>query len=180
MIGVVSGTVRHGCVLTASGVGYRVESLEPLEENADVELVVETVSGPNDARLFAFPSTVDRDAFVALCRLPGIGPAAAMSVLRQLGVGGLCAAVTAGDVAAVSRAKGVGTRSAQTVVSGFDPAPFAGHAGPAPANGAHDHLDVLIALGYRELDARAALDGLSGDDQEVLGAALARLAEVSS
>lgn len=182
MIALVSGTVRHGCVLTASGVGYRVECVDPLVEGDRVELLVEVHGRDGDQRLTGFTDEAQRATFVALCRVPGVGPAQALAVLRTVTPGRLAAAVRDGDTATITAARGVGRKAADTIVARLD---LTGIAEPddatdgdaeAPTGTGDELVDALVGLGHGVDAARDALAGTDGDDADRLAAALAHLA----
>jgi Holliday junction resolvasome RuvABC DNA-binding subunit len=123
---------------------------------------------------------VDQECFVALTKVAGVGPSAALSLLRDLGAAGIAAAVAGSDEKALCRASGVGpTMARKILVSVKLPAAVA-----AVADSPHPHqemVDTLITLGFDAADAagavRNALTELGGDAEEpdLLAAALAEL-----
>lgn len=159
-------------MVVVGGVGYRVECSQELQDGDDVELWVETTGSDGLMRLYGFPSPADRDAFVTLTRLPGVGPAAALALLRDVGVGAIAKAAWDKTPATLTVAKGVGAKLAGSIIANLDPSKL-----PAvtqdSVNG--DHYATLVALGYADADVRAALLGVEGDDAEVIAVALDRL-----
>ena len=118
--------------------------------------------------LYGFATEEELEFFRLLIGVSGVGPKAACAVLTGLSPSRLASAVNAGDAKAISRAQGIGLKTAQKIilelggkiaklgVSGADieDAPTAG----AGADG--DALDALLVLGYRRDEAMAALKGL--------------------
>ena len=113
--------------------------------------------------LYGFSDAGAVELFAALTGVSGIGPRSAMSVLSELGEDGCRQAIAAEDVSALSRAQGVGRRTAQRIVlelRGKLPEADAG-AGSGSADGDLDVVEALTALGMSLADARqsvAALD----------------------
>lgn len=115
--------------------------------------------------LYGFPDAGSVELFGALTGVSGVGPRSALAVLSELGGDGFRQAVAAEDVAALSRAPGVGRRIAQRIVlelrgklpeSDADPdaRPTGAAAGDAEA------VEALTALGMSLSDARQAVANL--------------------
>ena len=121
MIALLRGEVRHGCVLTTTGVGYHVETAEPLVEGDHVELLVAEVYGRDgEPRRFGFTTPAQRETFSRLCKLPSVGPSASLALLRQLTPELIAAAVRDKDTDALEAARGVGHKAAELIVSRLD------------------------------------------------------------
>ncbi len=116
--------------------------------------------------LYGFCTSEELDCFKLLIGVSGVGPKAAGAILSELDVVSLSRAVSAGDAKAISRAQGVGLKTAQRVIielkgklsaadGGFEPeaqAPVGGDVSAA--------MDALLVLGYRRDEAAAALRGV--------------------
>lgn len=133
--------------------------------------------------LYGFASEEELEFFRLLIGVSGVGPKAACAVLTGLTPARLASAVNAGDAKAISRAQGIGLKTAQKIIlelggkiaklgtSGAD-------IEDAPAAGADsDALDALLVLGYRRDEAAAALKGVnpSLSLEEKISEALKRL-----
>ncbi len=135
--------------------------------------------------LYGFATEEELEFFRLLISVSGVGPKAACAVLTGLSPAALASAVNAGDAKAISRAQGVGLKTAQKIilelggkvqrlgVTGADisDAPVAG----GGADG--DALDALLVLGYRRDEATAALKGVPANLslEEKISEALKRL-----
>jgi len=84
VIGYLEGVVRKGCVVTSGGVGYFIHTPDELEVGSSVELWVETVVRQDAIVLYGFLDESGRDLFRALCKVTGVGPVAALALLRQI------------------------------------------------------------------------------------------------
>ncbi len=122
MIGWLSGKLKMRdadgrLVIDVQGVGYIVSV--PLTVGAQtelgqpLELWIHTHVREDDIALFGFEDDVQLQTFRALTAVSGVGPKVALGVLSQTPPSELAAAVSEGDVARLSRAKGVGKRLAE-------------------------------------------------------------------
>ena len=126
MIGLLTGTIIEkdfsSCLLEVNGVGYEVliplstfDKL-PLNENSRVTLYIHTQVREDAITLFGFAEKAEKELFRKLIEVSGVGGKLALNVLSTMPVSTFCAAVTAGDVKALSRINGVGKRTAERLV----------------------------------------------------------------
>ncbi|MEI8078878.1 MAG: Holliday junction branch migration protein RuvA, partial [bacterium] len=108
-------------VVDVGGVGYAVTipmSTYDLLPRVGGDVVLHThLNVREDAlQLYGFATLDERRLFVLLMTVNGVGPRLALSALSCLPVDGLCRAIAAGDVKALSRISGVGKRTAERLV----------------------------------------------------------------
>ncbi|MBF0334868.1 MAG: Holliday junction branch migration protein RuvA [Alphaproteobacteria bacterium] len=163
-------------VIDVGGVGYMVfcsgRTLSRLPAiGLAVTLVVETHVREDHIHLYGFFDAAERAWFRLLSTVQGVGSKVALSVLSVLPPDQLSAAIAAQDKRELTRAAGVGPKLAQRIVlelkdkaagiavsDAFVPAAAA--AGFAPAGGAiEDAVSALVNLGYRRVEAFAAVSG---------------------
>ena len=117
--------------------------------------------------LYGFASEEERDLFRLLInQVSGIGPKLALAVLSGMPVATFKACVARNDLAALSRIKGVGKKTAERIVVelrdkvGVAAAWEAATAGQTPPLQSHDNDAVLalVSLGYRQPDAHKAVE----------------------
>ena len=159
-------------VVDVQGVGYEVSvplsTFDRLHaaEGLDVDLRTHhhfgTANQPAQ-KLFGFATEEERDVFLMLIeRVSGIGPSVAMAVLSGMPVARFKSCVVSGNTAELTRIKGVGKKTAERIVLELkdkvgvadtwqDAA--AGAVSPAAA----DAELALLALGYKQVEARKAL-----------------------
>ena len=108
-------------VLDVHGVGYEVfiplstyYGLPNLSESAS--LSVHTHVREDAIQLFGFLTSQEKDAFVLLTSVSGVGPKLALSVLSALPVSGLISAIQSGDVEKLTTVPGIGHKSASRLV----------------------------------------------------------------
>ncbi|MGZ5946771.1 MAG: Holliday junction branch migration protein RuvA [Caulobacteraceae bacterium] len=125
MIGRLRGELaevgEEEAIVDVGGVGYLVRcgtrTLSRLPPVGDlVMLHIDSQTREDGTRLYGFLTREERQAFVILMSVQGVGPKAALSVLDVLSPGELAAAVAREDKALVGRAQGVGPKLAQRIV----------------------------------------------------------------
>ena len=141
--------------------------------------------------LYGFLNRQDLTMFKQLISVSGIGPKGALGVLSAMSPDDLRLAIISGDAKAISRAPGVGAKTAQRIILDLKdkidiadvlPASFAAVAVSEIAAGgvAKEAIEALVALGYSAAEANRAVrkvevaDGMTSED--VLKASLKHLA----
>lgn len=180
--------VRRGdhIIIDASGVGYRLTvSSETLRSvpaaGQEAFLHCETVGREDGISLYGFSSEEERDLFVELIGISGIGPKVAVAVLSGGAVRDLLQAIVAGDAKRFQAVPGIGKRTAERIILELKDrvtswVEESGEAIPEPdgARGRSLARDGLVNLGFPPLEAEQLLDGLDpeGDPEELIGLAL--------
>jgi holliday junction DNA helicase RuvA len=158
-------------VLDVHGVGYEV--LIPLSTyyglpnlSESTSLSVHTQVREDAIQLFGFLTSQEKDAFVLLTSVSGVGPKLALSLLSALPVSSLVSAIRSGDVEKLTTVPGIGTKSAGRLVLELKDKVEKLHTGAASAHESasqgqdaifDDALSALVNLGYRPQDAKDAL-----------------------
>lgn len=177
MIGQLSGTLLHKqppmIVVDCHGVGYEVEV--PMSTFCNlpatgqpVVLLTHLVVREDAHILYGFASAPERSAFRELIKVGGVGPRTALAVLSGLSVAELAQAVAQQQAARLTRIPGIGKKTAERLLLELRGklAPDLADAGAtaAPVGDAHaDIQQALLALGYSEREAAAALKALPAD-----------------
>ena len=125
MIGSLNGIIDESsfsqCTIDVNGVGYDVEiplstfDKLPLPGNK-AKLLIHTQVREDAITLFGFATPEERDLFRALINVSGIGGKLALNILGAMPVQNFCAAVSAGDVKALSLINGIGKRTAERII----------------------------------------------------------------
>jgi len=172
-------------VVGAGGVGYLVnvplstyDQLNPLE-GGQIDLRIYQHVRENSLTLYGFAKDEEKDVFMLLIdRVSGIGPATALAVLGGLPVEGFKQAVVNGDAAGISGVKGIGKKTAERiilelkdkvgVVKTWEP-------GSDRSNDARDAEMGLMALGFKQAEARKAVDRVLKENRGAGSADIIRL-----
>ena len=160
-------------VIEAGGVGYAVtvtaaaqRALPPLGATAFLLVHTHTVQdGP--LQLFGFADGEERRVFETLLSVQGVGPKVALAILSSLPIGELVRAISATDIATLTKIRGVGRKTAERISIELRDKIGVG-AGPGSATGAALSAAVpvgrmgevhaaLTALGYRPAEFDAVL-----------------------
>lgn len=171
MIGRLQGTLAEKnppqVLIDCHGVGYEVDvpmstfyNLPGLGET--VSLLTHFVVREDAQLLYGFATAQEREAFRQLIKISGIGPRMALSLLSGMSVNELSQAITAQEPGRLVKVPGIGKKTAERLLLELK-----GKLGPdlgLPAQAANDHqadiLQALLALGYSDKEAAAALKAL--------------------
>lgn len=176
MIGRITGTLlgieQQTALVDVGGVGYEIEC--PISTLCELPTVGKTVTllthfvVREDAQLlFGFLTHDDRESFRILIKISGVGPKLAIGVLSGLSGEELAEAVERDDVATLTRLPGVGKKTAERLLVELrGRMTSTGHTqslvGSSPIEEA---VLGLIALGYKETEARKAINALPKDPE---------------
>ncbi|HEY8048451.1 MAG TPA: Holliday junction branch migration protein RuvA [Ramlibacter sp.] len=175
MIGKLTGTLADKnppqVLVDCNGVGYEVDvpmstfyNLPGVGEK--VSLLTHFVVREDAQVLYGFASAAEREAFRQLIKISGVGPRTALSVLSGLSVADIAHAVTTQDAARLVKVPGIGKKTAERLLLELKGKVGAdlGTAAAAPRSDAQaDILQALVALGYSDKEAAAALKSLPAD-----------------
>ena len=183
--GEVWGALPGRIVVGAGGVGYQIlvpvstyDRLNPLEGEA-IDLKTYQHVRENSLTLYGFANDEERDVFLLLIdRVSGIGPAIAMAVLSGLEVKMFKQAVVNGDAAGLSAVKGIGKKTAERII--LELKDKVGVVQTWEDTGdrtdaARDAEMGLIALGFKQADARKSVDRVLKANPEAESAEIIRL-----
>ncbi|OSI11031.1 Holliday junction branch migration protein RuvA [Neisseria canis] len=158
-------------VIDVNGVGYEVDvsmqtfyALPALNET--VQLYTQLVVREDAHLLFGFASAAERATFRQLVKVSGIGAKTALGILSAMTSDELAQAVAQEDVKRLSSAPGIGKKTAERMILELRGKLVAEGAGaglsesiPA-ADETDDVVNTLLALGYNEREAKAAVKGI--------------------
>lgn len=170
-------------VIDAGGVGYKLsisgtthDSLPTPKFNAEeapnVRLYTYLAVREDDMELFGFYSNEELSAFKLLISVSGVGPKAAMAILTLLTPEKFALAVCSEDTKTLSKASGVGAKTAARVVlelkdklskenasaiSGGSSQSSISISSEAPKNRLSEAQDALVVLGYSRSEAVSVL-----------------------
>jgi Holliday junction DNA helicase RuvA len=176
MIGRITGTllgIEHQTALVdVGGVGYEIEC--PISTLCELPSVGQTVTllthfvVREDAQLlYGFLTHDDRESFRILIKISGVGPKLAIGVLSGLSGDELAAAVERDDVATLTRLPGIGKKTAERLLVELRGRMTS--TGRAQSSNAVSPVEEavlgLIALGYKEAEARKAINALPKDPE---------------
>jgi Holliday junction DNA helicase RuvA len=130
------------------GLGEKVVLLTHLSVREDAHL------------LYGFGTVDELNVFKQLIKISGVGARTALSILSGLSVADLAQAVTLQEAGRLTRIPGIGKKTAERLLlelKGKLGAELGAVAGAAHGDATSDILNALLALGYSDKEAAAAL-----------------------
>lgn len=170
MIGRIAGILLEKnpphLLVDCNGVGYEVDvpmsTFYNLPSAGEKIILLTQLIVREDAHLlYGFGTVQERATFRELLKISGIGARMALAVLSGMSVQELAQAVTLQDAARLTRVPGIGKKTAERLLLelkgklGADIGAAA--AAASPSDHASDILNALLALGYSEKEALAAI-----------------------
>ena len=147
-----------GLVLDVNGVGYLVQATPSAAAKGGDEVTVETyLHVREDAlQLYGFADVAERELFVQLLGVNGVGPKVALAIVSGSRPGELRKAIVREDVARFQAIPGIGKKTAERIVLELKEKIVVDVADAAPGGGLTAR-DALVELGYSLVDAERAL-----------------------
>lgn len=174
LTGRILSKIADRAVVDVGGVGYEVilstDGIARLpEKGAEVFLFIHTNVREDAITLFGFLEVEEKELFLILRTVTGIGPKLALGMLSGMRVNDICQAISMGDIKRLTQLPGVGKKTAERICVDLKekvahlsadtalPVPDAGHDVAGAGSTAADALSALTNLGYGDSVARAAL-----------------------
>ena len=188
--GQIMETGMDYAVIDVGGVGYRVfsttQSLARLDTGDKAKLYCRFVVREDAHTLYGFLSPEERQMFVRLTAVSGIGPKVALAILSAMTVGDLCTAIITADEGAFQKVPGVGKKTAQRLIidlaEKIDTAQAVGAGDIAAVSGAAgieaEAVSALVSLGYKQPEAMkavASVKNLGDTAEDIIIMALRRM-----
>lgn len=119
--GIVDTIGEDYAIIDVNGVGYLVfasaKTLAKLPRGGSASILVETVVREDSITLFGFADAWEKEWFLTLTKVQGVGAKVCLSILSVLTPNQLAQAVSAQDKASFTRASGVGPKLAARIVT---------------------------------------------------------------
>ena len=173
MIGRLTGTLLEKnppqVLIDVGGIGYEVDvpmsTFYNLPASGEkVSLLTHFVVREDGHFLYGFASSAERFAFRQLIKISGIGARMALAVLSGLSVNDLAQAIARQEIGRLITVPGIGKKTAERLLLELkgklgDALPASGL--PPVEDSRHDILNALLALGYNDREAAAAMKPLA-------------------
>lgn len=174
MIYTIKGTLTEKnptfVVIEANGVGYGLHislaTYERLKEvGAEASLLTYLHVREDALQLFGFSENQERELFLALISVSGIGPRLAVSVLSGISVNDLCTHIRNKDAAKITKVPGVGKKTAERLIlelqAKVDKIGISANVETNTFSGIPFMEEAVLALqslGYKPSDARSSVE----------------------
>ncbi len=200
MIGYLRGKLLHredqDLLLDCNGVGYEVSVHEGMTAlipalGEELALFTHLVTREDGSQLFGFSDQAEKELFLALIRISGVGPKTGQAIIATYTANDLAFILETADIKALSRISGIGPKTAERLLLELrTPLKRLGKVqvsrtlkvtateGSVPGDG--EAALALEALGFRRSEvepvlARLRRDGIKGSTAELVKEALRRL-----
>jgi Holliday junction DNA helicase RuvA len=183
----VEKTPTHA-VVECGGLGYLIQisltTFGQLPDGGEVKLLLHPVYREDAQLLFGFATELEREVFLMLNSVSGVGAGTARVILSTLRPEEALSVVANGDSGSLQRIKGIGAKTAQRIVVDVrDKAVKLGASSPLAAGGStarSEALEALLVLGFARPAVEKALAALAAEQadasvEELIKRALARL-----
>lgn len=172
MIGYIKGKIlsrsmESVLMVSQSGIGFEIlcsgAARAKLEGKQEGELYTYLQSGENGIALFGFSSQEEKEMFLKLISVSGVGPKMGISVLSGMSAGELAVAIATSDVKKLCSVKGLGKKSAERIILELREKVSAAQAaesaaeGYAPVVGEEDAIVALMTLGFTRSESERAI-----------------------
>ena len=175
LVGTIEDKQENSLLLDVGGVGFEMSissntfSALPMVGESVKVLTYMSVR-EDDISLYGFSSKEEKDLFVKLISVSGIGPKVAISILSGLTLNALSIAIANKDVKMLSKIKGLGAKTAERIcvelkdkVSAF-PLIDGNQADDYDESAVQMATDTLIALGISKSEAYMLARSNAGDN----------------
>ncbi len=170
-----------GYKLTVSGTTYEAMPPRSVTDPPQVTLYTHLAVREDDIELYGFATQAELSSFRMLLTVSGVGPKAALAVLSLLSPEKFALAVCTDDRKTISRANGVGPKTAARIILELKDKMLKENGGAIPDGGAvsaapaapagrgklSEAVDALIVLGYSRPEALTALKTVDTDRLEL-------------
>jgi holliday junction DNA helicase RuvA len=188
MIGFIKGNIQYKSsnyiIAETGGVGYKIflpgGLLFGLKAGQSLELFIHTFVREEQITLYGFQTQEELEFFELLITVSGVGPKSALGIMSLASLDMIKSAIASEDPAVFTKVAGIGKKTAERVIVELKEKikTQAEESSSGTAQSHSDALDVLIALGYTNQEARNALKSVpqgTEDLQEKVKLALKQL-----
>ncbi len=151
-------------VLEVNGIGYSILAVNPFsyEEGKEATVYVYQAVREDSQQLFGFNTREEKEIFLRLISVSGIGPKSALGILAGKDHQGLLEAIEREDVKYLTKFPGVGKKTAQQIILDLK-GKLSFNESDTPRKNApkEEALEALKALGYSEKEVNSLKDQLT-------------------
>ena len=182
--GKVAAVSENKVVIDCGGVGFALTAsafaCAEASRKQEVKMPVYLAVRDDALELFGFSGIAERELFLLLIGVSGVGPKLAVAVLSGMAADRLTSAIASGNAAVLSTIKGVGKKTAERIVLELK-----GKVAPAVEDGGtviveqqlpdEKSVFALMGLGYERKEAEAAVKKVAKPDMSTEDIVLAAL-----
>lgn len=186
-------TPTQAIILTSGGVGYdlniSVYTYSAIQGKENTRLYVYEAIREDAYILYGFSSKQERELFLMLVSVPGIGGASARMILSSFSPSELIGIISSGNDSLLKKVKGIGAKTAQRIIvdlhdkiakTGSDEMPLDLQSGIQTGQVATEAITALVILGFQQTASQKVVQAILKDTgtltvEEVIREALKRI-----
>ena len=186
-------TPTQAILLTAGGIGYdlniSVYTYSAIQSKEETRLYVYEAIREDAYILYGFSSKQERELFLMLISVPGIGGASARMILSSFTPSELIGIISSGNDSLLKKVKGIGAKTAQRIIvdlhdkiakTGSDELPLELNTGIQTGQVATEAITALVTLGFQQAASQKVVQAILKETgtltvEEVIREALKRI-----
>ena len=158
-------------IILVNNIGYQVflpeKFLSKIGSNLDLELFVYHKQREDAQELYGFENYEERDFFIQLISVSGVGPKSAISILSIASVNDLKSAIVSGNAEMFKKVSGIGSKTAERIVidlkNKLGSINFSSSQNQNIENKDLEIFEALSALGFSDFDIRSVYNHIPKD-----------------
>lgn len=176
--GNISSVRKDFVVIEVGGIGFQVfvPHAADYRQNEEVFIYVYQVVREDEQYLVGFQSEYEKEAFLSLISVKGIGPRTALGAMSATSAEELFSAIAANNITFLKKLPGIGAKAAAQIILDLK-----GQLTGSPSDNPNQYdevRDALKGLGYKVKEIENVLAGINEKDatnEEILRLALKKL-----
>ena len=158
-------------IIDVGGIGYQIRislnTFGQLKEGERCKLYTYLNIKEDSHTLFGFSDPAEKNVFLHLISISGVGPGTGMMIMSSLTVNEIQQAIVREDVRTIQNVKGIGAKTAQRIILELkdkfrkeSPADATGFTTPVHNTNRNEALSALVTLGFAKNVAEKTLDAI--------------------
>ncbi len=169
--GIITDVTPKGITVENSGIGYFIEVANPFSYELNTEQIIYLIQiiREDSNTLFGFNSTIEKEMFLDLISVKGIGPKTALAMLATGDSNQIKQAIIQEDVIYLQKFPKIGKKAASQIVldlaNKYDLSDLkkVDIKKPVINNDSEDVMEALLALGYKQAEVKKQLKTIDGN-----------------
>ncbi|MDX1916402.1 MAG: Holliday junction branch migration protein RuvA [Rickettsiaceae bacterium] len=171
--GIVDSVATDSIILDVNGVGYMVyvsaNTLRNIQEGGNISIFVETYVREELIHLYGFLNLEEKDCFLKLNSVSGVGTKLALLILSHLKPGEIVAAISSQNKLAFKQISGVGPKLSERIILELKDKIFMSSFIPASTGNKQnevmqDAISALSSLGINKMEAYSRVSKIMSEN----------------
>ncbi|MGL4589823.1 MAG: Holliday junction branch migration protein RuvA [Mycoplasmatales bacterium] len=154
LIGKVTVITSSTITLEVNNVGYLLLVANPYSFEGTTKIFVYNHVREDENSLFGFKTLSERELFLNLIAVNGIGPKTALAIIAQQDIDGIKQAIVSEDVVYLQKFPKVGKKTAQQIIIDLSGKYKQTDVNPLANDNSKEVIEALVALGYKETEIK--------------------------